>query len=200
MKKLFYGGIFLSMLFVTTLAMAEPVSYNISWIASGSYAYTYTTTYTTEFKDATFIMGLAGNTSNVTNGTGGTINEGMTGKLVGPKGETIYTNQFIGIQSVTNPTQSFIWGDGSNGYNSIIDFSAVASGLSTYGLQSAIGPNSLIDGGFVSGSWQNDYLFSNVRDFTFEAVTGTAVPLPSTFLLFGPGLLGLAGWRRFRKS
>jgi hypothetical protein len=31
-------------------------------------------------------------------------------------------------------------------------------------------------------------------------VGGSPVPLPSTVLLLGPGLLGLAGWRRFRKS
>lgn len=32
------------------------------------------------------------------------------------------------------------------------------------------------------------------------ALDGSAVPLPPSLLLLGPGLLGLAGWRRFRKS
>jgi hypothetical protein len=34
----------------------------------------------------------------------------------------------------------------------------------------------------------------------FYKVEGTQVPVPASLLLFGSGLLGLAGWRRFRKS
>ncbi len=41
----------------------------------------------------------------------------------------------------------------------------------------------------------NDFVFLSEVQFD-----GNPVPLPSTMLLLGPGLLGLAGWRRFRKG
>ena len=37
-------------------------------------------------------------------------------------------------------------------------------------------------------------------DYKFWSYSQTPVPLPPTVLLFGSGLLGLAGWRRFRKG
>ena len=72
MKKLTCVGIFLSMLFLTTLAMAEQITYNIGWIASGAYA----------FQDAAFRMSLTGDTANAfEDSLGNTINQGMTGTL-----------------------------------------------------------------------------------------------------------------------
>jgi hypothetical protein len=41
---------------------------------------------------------------------------------------------------------------------------------------------------------------SYYNDTTGLSATITTVPVPSTLLLLGSGLLGLGGWRRFRKS
>jgi hypothetical protein len=40
----------------------------------------------------------------------------------------------------------------------------------------------------------------NSGTVSVDVTINSSVPLPSTLLLFGPGLLGLAGWRRFRKG
>jgi hypothetical protein len=45
--------------------------------------------------------------------------------------------------------------------------------------------------GLLAGQILKDYVFANFLQ---------PVPLPSTVLLLGSGLLGLAGWRRYRKS
>jgi hypothetical protein len=41
---------------------------------------------------------------------------------------------------------------------------------------------------------------SSPTHFLFDGVQLRPVPIPSALLLLGSGLLGLAGWRRFRKS
>ncbi len=43
-------------------------------------------------------------------------------------------------------------------------------------------------------------LTDNYIGITNLTTTNTAVPVPPAVLLFGSGLLGLVGWRRFRKS
>jgi hypothetical protein len=43
------------------------------------------------------------------------------------------------------------------------------------------------------GHSEHEYIFNMYQ-------TGHVVPVPATLLLFGSGLLGLAGWRRFRKG
>jgi hypothetical protein len=54
---------------------------------------------------------------------------------------------------------------------------------------------------FLSGM-QLQYSQAGTTVWNTFALTGTvtAVPLPPTVLLLGSGLLGLVGWRRFRKS
>jgi hypothetical protein len=48
-------------------------------------------------------------------------------------------------------------------------------------------------GGIYDGT---DYFYYQDKFLGFE---GSAVPLPSAVILLGSGLLGLSGWRRFRK-
>ena len=110
------------------------------------------------------------------------------------------SDQYLGIQSISNPSQSFIWGafDGSN-YNSIIDASAPMSGLSTYDLASDIGPLSLTDYDVLYDHFNlGNYAFTSASNFTFEAKATTTVPEPSSLVSFCTGLLvvGLLYHRR----
>jgi hypothetical protein len=60
----------------------------------------------------------------------------------------------------------------------------------------------LIGSSYLPGSFppSADWLVGlSIQHFAFS-VEGTAVPLPPTVWLLGSSLLGLAGWRRFRKS
>jgi hypothetical protein len=60
------------------------------------------------------------------------------------------------------------------------------------------------DGGFDAGAWlvQDKGCFCKPWGYVGEAALPppSGVPLPPTVLLLGSGLLGLAGWRGFRKS
>jgi hypothetical protein len=67
-----------------------------------------------------------------------------------------------------------------------------------------------VNGNYYCFSFDNGWQYSvNPSDYLYSVhglavhngnVGGSAVPLPPTVLLLGSGLLGLAGWRRFRKS
>jgi hypothetical protein len=51
----------------------------------------------------------------------------------------------------------------------------------------------------TGGWWGTDYV-EVYWTFTTQPYTADNVPLPPSVLLLGAGLIGLAGWRRFRKS
>ena len=157
---------------VSSQGTAQPIEYTISWLASG--------TYTKSFSDAAFSMTLAGDKTNVISSSTATTSEGLAGVLTDPDGQTsAVSNQFLGIQSISNPSQSFIWGafDGSN-YNSIIDAYAPTSGLSAYDLSSDIGPLNLSDYTvYFDQLDQGGYTFTDASNLTFQAAgtTGTAI-------------------------
>ena len=169
------------------------ITYNIGWIASGTYA----------FQDAAFRMSLTGDTANAfKDSLGNTINQGMTGTLTGLHGsQTTHTDQYLGIQPVTNPSQSLAWGDNSSGnYEILLDKGVLDFRFSTYDLKSAVGPISLPGYDLFLRNYLNSYSFTGGRDFTFEAAPLVPTPVPPSVLLLGSWLVGLVGWRRFRKS
>jgi hypothetical protein len=58
--------------------------------------------------------------------------------------------------------------------------------------------NGILDSSYIPAS---TFVINSVpNQYPFYRVEGSPVPVPATLLLLGSGLLGLGGWRRFRKS
>jgi hypothetical protein len=87
------------------------------------------------------------------------------------------------------------------------DYNASLGSLAV--LFATMGPDGSFD--FVTTGWPNNVIFDHaaflpdssvpppIRTYTGTA-TATVVPVPPSAFLLGSGLLGLAGWRRLRKS
>jgi hypothetical protein len=51
-----------------------------------------------------------------------------------------------------------------------------------------------------ANQWWPNYYEADANNIGVRIDGGAPVPLPPTVLLLGSGLLGLVGWRRFRKA
>ncbi len=139
-------------------ANAAPISYEIGWTGSGSYA----------FENQNFVLSLTGDTSNVTNASTAIINEPLSANLTGPFGISVdNVNQFLGIQTASL-TPSLVFGPGGGSYTDILDLDA--SSISNYDMRSSIATFNL-DGGLLDNNYWQNITFTDASDFTFAAIT-----------------------------
>ena len=104
---------------------------------------------------------------------------------VNPDLETLYTAVNLDLYLNINPWPSLHPGDHATISNGRL---AGLEGIYWSSTEFTFDPDS--ENGFVGTPFTGEAYLQNFHD---------NIPLPPTVLLFGSGLLGLAGWRRFRK-
>jgi hypothetical protein len=145
--------------------------------------------------------------SGVSAGNGGTLvasgtnpaTQTATGRIV--QGSIEYTIQVTGLN--VNLGQGTYW-------LTVVPIDSVGGAVSyittTSGANASGSPPGNKGNSFINASAPYNYNFTPASDYIYNpvdfsmGVAGNAVPLPPTVLLLGSGLLGLVGWRRFRKG
>jgi hypothetical protein len=190
-KKLVVLMVCLGVLGFIGSAQAMSITYMVESIGSGTIG-------TQSFSDAPVEVSFTGDTANVSGGSGYFTNNVGTGTVsIGGIGTATFTESLFAFVNQIYPPAAIAGIADSNG--SILD--TLNPLFATYDLTSAIGP--------ITGDtfFRNDLSYStNLGTLNFSAMdsistyTASTVPVPAPFWLFGSGLLGLAGLRRFRKS
>jgi hypothetical protein len=203
MRKLLTRGsvsLFVALLFCffwLVPAQATPITFTFTGVGSGLLENNSTIT---PFTEAAFTIVIPADTSNVDYDFG--INIPGIHNLSGTIALTGFTTT-----SFTDPLYVFDEqileqvGFGSYGYGDLISLTVSSVGLNSYALGSSFGPITTSTPFYTQfsavGLGIGNLTFTSMDYATFSAST---VPLPPSALLLGSGLLGLAGWRRFRKG
>ncbi|HXC96526.1 MAG TPA: PEP-CTERM sorting domain-containing protein [Edaphobacter sp.] len=180
--------------FATSLAAhADSIIYTESAIGSGSLG-------KTDFTNALITLTATGDTGSVINDGGVFIIVLPVELTVEGLGSTMFTDTMQFVSNTSNGVAGV--GDNTNGLGVLFTVSNV---FHTYNLQTGIGPitgASNFNTGSSFNTAEGTFVTSSFDNSTFEAVTSSSVPEPSTIAMFGSGLLGLAGAarRRIRRS
>jgi len=170
-------------------ATAGPITYTASFTASGTVngtpfdgAVTFTLS-----SDTTLVFGNC---------------DGSSGIFCTPNGTATFSIQGIGAGTFTDPFNVFdnqniaVAGFTDDAIEDILDLSNTA--FATYDLKSAIGPLNttyfFVDTGASLGSTLGNVVIDSYSGTpTFTATLGGATPEPASFVLFGSGVIALAG-------
>ena len=188
---------------VTTATFGLPTGYyNLSWTGDANIGVSNITTTATSATGTltalTTLTGQTGSTVLVTDwpaASGNPITVGVVG------GSYVLEEQFTSAGGVNNgfpyTWQMKILGNwstvGTNpGDHELLGFNSTDWQIDTDFVFD--GTNTVFSAHAIDG-----YTLGNNIDLDFQ-LYGAAVPLPPTVWLFGSGLLGLVGWRRFRKG
>jgi PEP-CTERM motif len=174
-------------------SFGAPITYTLETTASGSLG-------GTSFTDATVILSMTNNTTNVTNSPSGFFNNvGTVTVSVGGGTAVTFTNstQIFSAQSV------FTVGFDDADVGDIVDNAGAP--FATYDLKTSIGPiigRASINEGSSFPTTGGAFVLTSVGESaTFTAAT-SAIPEPSTWamMLIGFAGLGYAGYRRARAA
>lgn len=175
------------LIFCTGSAFAGPITYTESATGSGMLG-------NSSFTDALITLSFTGNTANVTCDTGLCINDagpGVVSLTVAGLGTAtflddvlVFDNQGVAVAGFLDATVAL----------DILDTHNPA--FATYDLTTAIGPltgSSIINSGTDFFTTDGTFVINSAGDATFTATTSAPIPEPSTLVLFGTSMLGLAG-------